>query len=118
MAAPAVAAVAKKVIVYILTDEKALKVVLGIVLGIIIIILLPLGVILGVLNGDVEIDADRIQELIVQNLSAEEQAMLQGIETLNCDNLSFAIKSYLIATKRTTTLLCNRRLYPLISHCR
>ena len=80
MAAPAVAAVAKKVIVYILTDKKALKVVLGIVLGIIIIILLPLGVILGVLNGDVEIDADRMQEMIVQNLSAEEQAMLQGIE--------------------------------------
>ena len=80
MAAPAVAAVAKKVIVYILTDEKALKVVLGIVLGIIIIILLPLGVIIGGLNGDVEIDADRMQEMIVQNLSAEEQAMLQGIE--------------------------------------
>lgn len=80
MAAPAVAAVAKKVIVYILTDEKALKVVLGIVLGIIIIILLPLGVIIGVLNGDVEIDPDRMQEMIVQNLSAEEQAMLQGIE--------------------------------------
>lgn len=80
MAAPAVAAVAKKVIVYILTDEKALKVVLGIVLGIIIIILLPLGVIIGVLNGDVEIDADRMQEMIVQNLSSEEQAMLQGIE--------------------------------------
>ena len=80
MAAPAVAAVAKKVIVYILTDKKALKVVLGIVLGIIIIILLPLGVILGVLNGDVEIDADRMHEMIVQNLSAEEQAMLQGIE--------------------------------------
>lgn len=80
MAAPAVAAVAKKVIVYILTDEKALKFVLGVVLGIIIIILLPLGVIIGVLNGDVEIDPDRMQEMIVQNLSAEEQAMLQGIE--------------------------------------
>ena len=60
MAAPAVAAVAKKVIVYILTDEKALKVVLGIVLGIIIIILLPLGVIIGVLNGDVEIDSTAV----------------------------------------------------------
>ena len=80
MAAPAVAAVAKKVIVYILTDEKALKVVLGIILGIIIILLLPLAVIIGVLNGDVEIDANRMQEIIVQNLSAEEQAMLQGIE--------------------------------------
>lgn len=53
MAAPAVAAVAKKVIAYVLTDEKALKVVLGIVLEIIIIILLPLGVIIGVLNSDV-----------------------------------------------------------------
>ena len=80
MAAPAVAAVAKKVIVYILTDKKALKTVLGIILGIIIILLLPLAVIIGVLNGNVEIDADRMQELIVQNLSAEEQAMLQGIE--------------------------------------
>ena len=80
MAAPAVAAVAKKVIVYILTDKKALNTVLGIILGIIIILLLPLAVIIGVLNGNVEIDADRMQELIVQNLSAEEQAMLQGIE--------------------------------------
>ena len=80
MAAPAVAAVAKKVIVYILTDKKALKTVLGIILGIIIILLLPLAVIIGVLNGNVEIDADRMQELIVQNLSAEEQALLQGIE--------------------------------------
>ena len=80
MAAPAVAAVAKKVIVYILTDKKALKTVLGIILGIIIILLLPLAVIIGVLNGNVEIDADRMQELIVQNLSPEEQAMLQGIE--------------------------------------
>ncbi len=80
MAAPAVAAVAKKVIVYILTDKKALKVVLGIILGILIILLLPLAVIIGVLNGDVNIDANRMQEMIVQNLSAEEQAMLQGIE--------------------------------------
>jgi len=80
MAAPAVAAVAKKVIVFILTDEKALKWVLGIILGIIIILLLPLAVIIGVLNGDVEVDPNRMQEMIVQNLSAEEQAMLQGIE--------------------------------------
>ncbi len=80
MAAPAVAAVAKKVIVYILTDKKALKIVLGIILGILIILLLPLAVIIGVLNGDVNIDANRMQEMIVQNLSAEEQAMLQGIE--------------------------------------
>ena len=34
MAAPAVAAVAKKVIAYVVTDKKAMKVVGGIILGV------------------------------------------------------------------------------------
>ena len=42
MAAPAVAAVAKKVIAYVVTDKKAMKVVGGIVLGVIVIICMPI----------------------------------------------------------------------------
>ena len=42
MAAPAIVPILKKVATYVLTDKKALKVVLGIVLGIIIIVLTPI----------------------------------------------------------------------------
>ena len=75
-----VAAALKKAAVYILTDKKALKTVLGIVLGVIIIIIMPILAVLGILNGNIEIDTDRLQQMVVENLSAEEQAKLQFVE--------------------------------------
>lgn len=75
-----VAAALKKAAVYILTDKKALKTVLGIVLGVIIIIIMPILAVLGVFNGNIEIDTDRLQQMVVENLSAEEQAKLQFVE--------------------------------------
>lgn len=75
-----VAAALKKIAVYILTDKKALKTVLGIVLGIIIIIIMPIVAIVSIFNGDIEIDADRLQTMVIENLSAEEQAKLQFVE--------------------------------------
>lgn len=79
-----VAAALKKIAVYILTDKKALKTVLGIVLGIIIIIVMPVAAVLGIFNGDIEIDTDRLQQMVVENLSAEEQEKLQLVEdTMN-----------------------------------
>lgn len=75
-----VAAALKKAAVYILTDKKALKTVLGIVLGIIIIIIMPILAVLGIFNGNIEIDTDRLQQMVVENLSAEEQAKLQFVE--------------------------------------
>lgn len=75
-----VAAALKKAAVYILTDKKALKTVLGIVLGVIIIIIMPILAVLGIFNGNIEIDTDRLQQMVVENLSAEEQAKLQFVE--------------------------------------
>lgn len=75
-----VAAALKKIAVYILTDKKALKTVLGIVLGIIIIIIMPIVAIVSIFNGNIKIDTDRLQTMVVENLSAKEQAKLQFVE--------------------------------------
>lgn len=75
-----VAAALKKIAVAILTDKKALKTVGGIVLGIIIIIIMPIVAVVSIFNGDINIDTDRLQQMVVENLSAEEQAKLQLVE--------------------------------------
>lgn len=75
-----VAAALKKIAVYLLTDKKALKVVGGIILGIIIIIIMPIVAVVSIFNGDINIDTDRLQTMVVENLSAEEQAKLQFVE--------------------------------------
>lgn len=77
-----VAAALKKIAVAILTDKKLRKTVLGIVLGIIIIIVMPFAAIIALFNGDIHIDTDRLQTLVVQNMSAEEKARLQRVEDL------------------------------------
>lgn len=75
-----VAAALKKLAVYILTDKKALKVVGGIVLGIIIIIIMPIVAVVSIFNGAIKLDTDRFQQMVIENLSAEEQTNLQFIE--------------------------------------
>lgn len=75
-----VAAALKKIAVAILIDKKALKTVGGIVLGIIIIIIMPIVAVVSIFNGDINIDTDRLQQMVVENLSAEEQAKLQLVE--------------------------------------
>lgn len=75
-----IAAALKKVAVYVLTDKKALKTVLGIMLGAIIIIIMPIAAVVSIFNGNIEIDTNRLQTMVVENLSAEEQAKLQFVE--------------------------------------
>lgn len=75
-----VAAALKKIAVSLLTNPKVLKTIGGIVLGIIIIIIMPIVAIVSIFNGDIEIDTDRLQTMVVENLSAEEQAKLQFVE--------------------------------------
>lgn len=75
-----VAAALKKIAVALLTEPKVLKTILGIVLGIIIIIIMPIVAIVSIFNGNIEIDTDRLQQMVVENLSAEEQAKLQFVE--------------------------------------
>ncbi len=75
-----VAAALKKIAVALFTNPKVLKTVLGIVLGIIIIIIMPIVAIVSIFNGSIEIDTDRLQTMVVEKLSAEEQAKLQFVE--------------------------------------
>lgn len=59
-----VAAALKKIAVAILTNPKVLKTIGGIVLGIIIIIVMPIVAVIGIFNGDINIDTDRLQQMV------------------------------------------------------
>ena len=73
MAAHAVGAALKKAAVYILTDKKALKTAGGIVCGIIVIVIMPIAALLGIFNGTVEIDTEKLHQMISENQSAMEE---------------------------------------------
>lgn len=75
-----VAAALKKIAVSLLTNPKVLKTIGGIVLGIIIIIIMPIIAIISVFNGSIEIDTDRLQTMVIENLSAEQKTKLQFVE--------------------------------------
>lgn len=75
-----VAAALKKIAVALLTDKKALKTVGGIVLGVLIIIIIPIVAVVGIWGGGIEIDTGQLQSMVVDDLSAEEQAKLQAVE--------------------------------------
>ena len=75
-----VAAALKKIAVSLLTNPKGLKTVGGIVLGVIVLIIMPIAAVVSVFNGEIRIDTDRLQQIVVENLSAEEQAKLQKVE--------------------------------------
>lgn len=75
-----VAAALKKIAVAILSDKKLRKAVLGIVLGIIIIVIMPVVAVITLFNGDINIDTDRLQQIVVEEMSDEEKAKLQAVE--------------------------------------
>lgn len=83
----AVGAAIKKIAVAVFTNPKVLKTVGSIVLGVIIVIVMPIVAIVSIFNGDINIDTDRLQTMVVQNLSAEEKSKLQFVEdTMNSIN--------------------------------
>lgn len=77
-----VAAALKKVATGLFRDKKLRKTVLGIVLGVILLIVMPFAAIIALFQGDITIDTDRLQTIVVQNLSAEEKARLRAVESL------------------------------------
>lgn len=77
-----VAAALKKVAVTVLTDKNLRKTFFGIVLGVIVVIVMPFAAITALFQGDITIDTDRLQTIVVQNLSAEEKARLRDVESL------------------------------------
>ena len=77
-----VAAALKKIAVAVLTNKKLRRVVLGIILGIIIIVMMPMVAILSIFSGNIDIDTDRLQDIVIEEMSDEEKAKLQTVEDM------------------------------------
>ena len=75
-----VAAFLKQIAASLLTNKKVLKFIGGVILGVIIIVCIPIYTVVGIFSGDITIDIDRFQELLEQNMSAEDEAMLRQVE--------------------------------------
>ena len=75
-----VAAFLKQISASLLTNKKVLKFIGGVILGIVIIVCIPIYTVVGIFSGDITIDLDRFQELLEQNMSAEDEAMLRQVE--------------------------------------
>ena len=65
-----VGAALKKVAVYLLKDKKALKFVGGAILVILIAILMPIIALLGMFSGTIDLDTDRLHEIVNQQQAA------------------------------------------------
>ena len=75
-----VAAALKKLSAIVLSDKNNLKTVVGIIIGIIVIIVMPIAAVLSIFSGDMNIDTDRLQQMITESLTSEEEDNLKFIE--------------------------------------
>lgn len=69
----------KKIAVSLLTDKKVLKTIGGIVIGIIIIVVMPIIAVISIFNGSMNIDTDKLNQSIQQNISDEQMEKFQLI---------------------------------------
>ena len=75
-----VAAALKKLSAVVLSDKKNHKTAVGIIIGIIVIIVMPIAAVLSIFSGDMNIDTDRLQQMITESLTSEEEDNLKFIE--------------------------------------
>ena len=75
-----VAAALKKLSAIVLSDKNNLKTTVGIIIGIIVIIVMPIAAVLSIFSGDMNIDTDRLQQMITESLTSEEEDNLKFIE--------------------------------------
>ena len=74
-----VGAALKKIAVALLTDKKVIKTMGGIIIGIIIIVVMPIVAVVSFFNGSMDIDTDKLNQSIQENISAEQMENLQLI---------------------------------------
>lgn len=74
-----IGAALKKIAVALLTDKKIMKTIGGIIIGIIIIVVMPIVAVVSVFNGSMDIDTDKLNQSIQENISAEQMENLQLI---------------------------------------
>ena len=69
----------------ILTNKKVMKKVLIVVVSLIMALLLPVIAVISVLQGNVNIDYNKLQEMVVENMTDEQKAQLAATEKLMND---------------------------------
>lgn len=74
-----IGAALKKIAVYLLTNPKVIKTILGITIGIIIIVVMPIVAVVSIFNGSMDIDTDKLNQSIRENISSEQMKNLQLI---------------------------------------
>lgn len=63
-----IGAALKKIAVALLTDKNVIKTIGGIVIGIIIIVVMPIVAVVSVFNGSMDIDTDKLNQSIQENI--------------------------------------------------
>ena len=76
-----VGAALKKIAVALVSNPQNWKTIVGIILALIIVVVTPVAVIVAILNGNIEIDQSRLAQIIQQNITAEQSANLEMINT-------------------------------------
>ena len=74
-----IGAALKKIAVALLTDKKVIKTIGGIIIGVIIIVVMPIVAVVSIFNGSMDIDTDKLNQSIQENISAEQMENLQLI---------------------------------------
>ena len=100
-----IGAALKKIAVGYFIDPKALKHFGMTVLVILVTLMMPLAAITAVFSGTVEIDTDKLTELVIANLSDEDRAMLEQIEnTMNAIDVQMKEKGFDARVKEAQVL--------------
>ena len=76
-----VGAALKKIAVALVSNPQNWKTIGGIILALIIVVITPVAVIVAILNGNIEIDQGRLAQIIQQNITVEQSANLEIINT-------------------------------------
>ena len=76
-----VGAALKKIAIALVSNPQNWKTIGGIILALIIVVITPIAVIVAILNGNIEIDQNRLTQIIQQNITAEQSSSLEMINT-------------------------------------
>lgn len=100
-----IGAALKKIAVALLTDKKVIKTIGGIIIGIIIIVVMPIVAVVSVFNGSMDIDTNKLNQSIQENISAEQMENLQLI------NDTMTEVENQLKSKNCPTIIRRQRLY-------
>ena len=76
-----VGAALKKIAIALVSNPQNWKTIGGIILALIIVVITPIAIIVAILNGNIEIDQNRLTQIIQQNITAEQSTSLEMINT-------------------------------------